>query len=305
MVKKSIFSVAVLTATVLLFSSEVSVFDAGNLDKSNPYGLTQNEKVLLNNKNKVERLNQNFGNTEAKLNQAIERIEGIQSIVEGNNAQIARIEQRLSMLESGADENSKTNLDNSDLRKYVEKSRAIQEKNNNEIKKVLAELSALIDSINKNYVSKSDLASMNLNTNKDISAKKTQQETKSNSTKQSDFSKKSPSDILKEASDMYKKKDYLGAKERYEYLFSINHRPAEATFMLGEIEYFTKNYANAIKFYQKSIAIYDKAKYTPKLLYHTAISFDKVGDKSSADKFYKFLKKTYPNSEEAKVSPNR
>lgn len=305
MAKKGVFSVAVLTATTLLFSSEISVFDAGNLDKSNPYGLTQNEQVLLNNKNKVERLDQNFGNTEAKLNQAIERIEGLQSIVEGNNAQIARIGQRLNMLESGADENSKSSQDNNDLRKYVEKSRAIQEKNNKEIKKVLAELSALIDSINANYVSKSDLADMNLKSSKDIATKKTQQEIKSNNTKQSDFSKKSPSDILKQASDMYKNKDYLGAKERYEYLFSINHRPAEATFMLGEIEYFTKNYANAIKFYQKSIAIYDKAKYTPKLLYHTAISFDKVGDKSSADKFYKFLKKTYPNSEEAKVSPNR
>ncbi|MBF6669656.1 hypothetical protein CSPB12327_05835, partial [Campylobacter sp. RM12327] len=194
-----------------------------------------------------------------------------------------------------------------DLRKYVEESRAIQEKNNNEIKKVLAELSTLIDSINSNYVSKSDLSKMNLkDTTKVTTPKKKEPEAKVETTSlNSDFTSKSPADILKEASNMYKSKDYSGAKARYEYLISINHRPAEATFMLGEIEYFNTSYSSAIEYYQKSIAIYDKANYTPKLLYHTAISFDKVGDKNSADKFYKFLKSTYPNSEEAKVSPNR
>ncbi|WP_228568801.1 tetratricopeptide repeat protein [Campylobacter sputorum] len=297
--------VAIFMATTSLFSAEVSVFDAGNLDASNPYGLTKNEQVLLNNKNKVEKLNQNFGSTEAKLNNAIERIEGLQSIVEGNNAQIGRIEQRLNMLESGGANGGDSA--NSDLRKYVEESRAIQEKNNNEIKKVLAELSTLIDSINSNYVSKSDLSKMNLkDTTKDTTSRKKEPETKVETTSSnSDFTSKSPADILKEASNMYKSKDYSGAKARYEHLISINHRPAEATFMLGEIEYFNKSYSSAIKYYQKSIAIYDKANYTPKLLYHTAISFDKVGDKNSADKFYKFLKSTYPNSEEAKVSPSR
>lgn len=310
MINKNLFLVAMFIATSSLFSTEVSVFDAGNLDSSSPYGLTQNEQVLLNNKKKVEKLNQNFGSTEAKVNNALERIEGLQSILEGNSAQLGRIEQRLSMLEAGGAGNS-TGASESDLKKYVEQSRAIQEKNNNEIKKILAELSALIDSINSNYVSKSDLAKMNL---KDVSKdtketpKKKEPETKVDTTAQkssSDFTKKSPSEILKEASDMYKSKDYAGAKERYSHLVSINHRPAEATFMLGEIEYFNKSYASAIEQYQKSISIYDKASYTPKLLYHTAISFDKIGDKTSANKFYKFLKSSYPNSEEAKVSPNR
>ena len=31
-------------------SSEISVFDAGNLDSSSPYGLTDNEKTFLKNK---------------------------------------------------------------------------------------------------------------------------------------------------------------------------------------------------------------------------------------------------------------
>lgn len=309
MINKNLFLVAIFIATSSLFSTEVSVFDAGNLDSSSPYGLTQNEQVLLNNKKKVEKLNQNFGSTEAKVNNALERIEGLQSILEGNTAQLGRIEQRLSMLETGG--TNSTGASDSDLKKYVEQSRAIQEKNNNEIKKILAELSALIDSINSNYVSKSDLSKMNLkDTSKDTkeTSKKKEPETKVDTATQkssSDFTTKSPSEILKEASDMYRNKDYAGAKERYSHLISINHRPAEATFMLGEIDYFNKSYASAIEQYQKSISIYDKASYTPKLLYHTAISFDKIGDKASANKFYKFLKSSYPNSEEAKVSPNR
>lgn len=305
MIKKSLISVAIILATTSLLCEEISVFDAGNLNSSNPYGLTQNEQVLLSNKNKVEKLNQNFGSTEAKLNNAIESIEGLQSIIEGNNAQIARMEQRLSMLEIGGA--SVANGD-SDLRKYVEESRAIQEKNNKEIKKVLAELSTLIDSINSNYVSKSDLSKMNLkDTPKDSASnsKKKEAQAKVETSSNSDFSQKSSADILKEASDMYKSKNYSAAKERYQHLVNLNYKPAEATFMLGEIEYFSKSYASAIENYQKSISIYDKASYTPKLLYHTAISFDKVGDKASANKFYKFLKTTYPDSQEAKASPNR
>jgi len=39
-------------------------------------------------------------------------------------------------------------------------------------------------------------------------------------------------------------------------------------------------------------------------LYHTAISFDKIGDTQSANRFYKALKVGYPDSKEAKAAPN-
>lgn len=75
--------------------------------------------------------------------------------------------------------------------------------------------------------------------------------------------------------------------------------------MLGEISYFGKSYGEAIKYYQTSISHSQTQPYTPKLLYHTAISFDKIGDTNSANKFYNALKSAYPNSKEAKSSPNR
>lgn len=46
-----------------------------------------------------------------------------------------------------------------------------------------------------------------------------------------------------------------------------------------------------------------KGDYFPKLLYHTAISLDKIGDPKTANGFYKALKTNYPNSPEAKASP--
>lgn len=111
--------------------------------------------------------------------------------------------------------------------------------------------------------------------------------------------------MLKEADALYAKKDYSGAKERYTYLVSKNYKPAKANYMLGEISYFSGSYAEAINYYKKSISHNESQDYTPKLLYHTAISFDKIGDKDSADKFYKALKASYPDSKEAKAAPTR
>lgn len=280
--------VAIFLATSFVFSqSEISVFDAGNLDSKKPYGLTKNEENLLKNKKKLDKLSENYSDIGDKLDLALERIEGLQSIVEGNAKQISLIEKRLNKLEK-SDLNSTNEIIN--IRSYTEESRKIEENNYQKINKVLNELSSLIDSINKNYVPKNE----NLKASSQITTTNT-----------ANFKSIKLIDLQREALKMLKNKQYAEAKERYEYLLSKDYRPARSNFMLGEIEYFTKNYANAIKFYQKSISLYDKADYTPKLLYHTAISFDKIGDKENGDKFFKFLKQAYPNSHEAKSSPTR
>lgn len=48
--------VLLFTISVPLFLSaaEPSAFGAGNLDNPEPYGLTSNEKVILQNKNKLQ-----------------------------------------------------------------------------------------------------------------------------------------------------------------------------------------------------------------------------------------------------------
>ncbi|MDO5046405.1 MAG: hypothetical protein Q4D84_06895 [Campylobacter sp.] len=295
--------VALFIGATLTYSAEVSVFDAGNLDSANPYGLTDGEKALLKNKQKVENLSRNMTDVESTLSGAKERIEGIQSIMDGMNSRITRVEKRLDELQSkvvGEEGSEGVSLES--LRQYVEESRAIQEANNKKITKALKDLSALIDKINSNYVSKSEFGKTSAKT----SDKESLNDVKdSSNTNKSDFTKQKVQDIATDAKKMFDTGKLEEAKERYEFLITKNHKPAAANFYLGEISYQQKAYNNAIKYYQQSISLYDKADYTPKLLYHTAISFDKIGDTASANRFYKALKLGYPDSKEAKASPER
>lgn len=48
--------------------------------------------------------------------------------------------------------------------------------------------------------------------------------------------------------------------------------------------------------------LYDEAQYIPKLLLHSAISFEKTKDKDNAINFYGTLVDAYPETEEAKVA---
>ena len=276
-------------------SNEISVFDAGNLDSSSPYGLTDNEKTFLKNKQNLENLSRNVGDVESSLNSMQERLEGLQSVLDGLNSRISRIEKRLSDLE-GNDGNFTAKSDFDELKKYVEESRKIQEANNAKITKALKDMGALID--------KSNAAPANTKkTDEDKSAVKTP-DTQSQSSK-TDFTRRKNQDVASEAKKLFDAGKLDDAKARYEYLLSKDHKPAMANFYLGEIAYQQKAYNNAIKHYQQSIQLYDKADYTPKLLYHTAISFDKIKDTESANKFYKALKLGYPDSKEAKQAPTR
>ena len=283
-----------VSGVAFLYSQEISVYDAGNLNSSNPYGLTDSEKTQLQNR----QLSQNISSIDSSLDEAMQRIEGLQSIIDGLNSRMAKLEKRVSDLEGdNLGESGITNSSEiSELRKYVEESRAIQESNNEKITKALQDMGALRDKSN----SKKTIDKIN-DEDKSASAKS---EEASQKYKQ-DFSKQTNSDVSNEAKKFFETGKLEDAKARYEYLLNKGHKPAMANFYLGEISYQQKAYNEAIQYYQKSIELYDKADYTPKLLYHTAISFDKIKDTQSANRFYKALKLGYPDSKEAKASPDR
>merc|ERR1711916_2813 len=90
------------------------------------------------------------------------------------------------------------------------------------------------------------------------------------------------------------------AKPIFLKLVEENYRPAESNYYLGEISYYRKQYKTAIKYFKKSALLYDKAKYMPRLLLHSAISFEKTGDIENASVFYNTLLDNFPNSSEAK-----
>ncbi|EAI3899265.1 tetratricopeptide repeat protein [Campylobacter coli] len=314
---KKIFSVALIGATLLY--AESSAFGAGDLTSDSPYGLTSGEKLL---KEKLDTLSNNDAQVNSRISEIEQRVEGLQSTLEGINSQYAKSNSRLTQLETNfeaMENNLSTELQN--LKAYVEESRKIQDTNNKQIKKILAELSSLVDSINANYVSKDDLNDFNLSTkntfiiptsdDKNTTSLKENNASvipvKEKEVKQIDDSwkKKKNNEILDLAIKDLNDNSYENSKTKLNYLISKQYKPARANFWLGEIEYKQKKYNNAIAYYKTSSALSTKGDYFPKLLYHTAISLDKIGDPKTANGFYKALKTNYPNSPEAKASPNR
>ncbi|MBZ7942141.1 tetratricopeptide repeat protein [Campylobacter molothri] len=317
---KKILLVALLTGATLLHA-ENSAFGAGDITSNNAYGLSSSERLL---KEKLDSLSNNNSQINARIDEIQERIEGLQSTLEGINSQYAKSNSRLTQLESKNDslENNLT-VEIQNLKKYVEESRKIQEANNKQFKKILTELSSLVDSINANYVSKEELKDINLsinnislntshnNTDDNFNEKKDNHATNNieiqdvNKTIDDSWKKKKNNEILDLAIQDLHKDLYEECRTKLNYLIAQKYKPARSNFWLGEIEYKQKNYNDAIVFYKKSSAISSKGDYFPKLLYHTAISLDKIGNTKAANGFYKALKKNYPNTPEAKASPNR
>lgn len=322
-----------LTIGATFLYAEISAFDAGKVDAKTPYGLTQNEKLQYENQERLKALNEYYTNLTNKINTAVENIEGLQSVTEGLNAQYSKANTKLLALEDNY-QNLDTNVTQEiqNLRSYVEENRKIQEKNYQEIQKVLGEITILLDKINTDYISKEDMNQSIVFFQSEISRLEKQQNIPKNNviindnnttkldnqelntTKENDeivekkddsWKKLQSNEILKKAIEETNKNQFDDAKEKFEYLISIHYKPARSTFWLGEIRYKQQDYAGALGFYKKSSAISTKGDYVPKLLYHTAISLDKVGDPKSANKFYKALKTAYPDSPEAKVSPDR
>ena len=289
MKKKSSFSLGVLLFLPLaVLASEPSAFSAGDVTSPNPYGLTSNEKKILQNNQSIS-----------------EQYEGMRSIIEGYNNKIARMDERIRQL---SEENAK-------LKEYAEESRKIQAENQEKVKSVLAEMGTLIDSINKNSVSKEkfdQLANEVRGKGKAASSatpadsSKTDPKTKQSATTSSaadstsNLSSKDSATLLQEADGLVAKKSHAQAKTLYTELLKRNYKPAKVNFELGQIAYEEKSYKGAIEYYKTSIGLADKAPYTPTLLYNTGFSFEKLGKTKEAQSFYKALKETYPNSPEAK-----
>lgn len=285
MKKKFIF--AALFGAVFLFSEEVSVFDAGNVNSENPYGLTENEQILLKNKQRLDQI-------QSSLRTQEDNIDGLRSVIEGTNKQISNLEQRLSDVEIRATGKSNSNkvstINKQEITQMQDDIAWIKE----QIKIINSKLGNTITQQKKNDVDfkkKSDTQDIENQTQNSQNIKQN--------------TPKSSAEILKEADELYKNKNYTDAKGLYSTLKIAKFQPAKVNFMLGEIAYFEQDYNTALVYYKTSLNSSDKSEFMPKLLYHSAISLDKIGDTKNANKFYSYLKSKFPNSKEANAAPNR
>ena len=171
--------------------------------------------------------------------------------------------------------------------------------------KLLQDLSAMIDRINSNYVSKAELKKA-LKSGKvaSSSSKKTKSDKgkASKSTTENKLESASSSALYSRGVRLVKKKKYSMAKQRFDILKKRGYKKASTYFYLGEIAYRTKNYADAIAYYKTSAEANENANYMDTLLLHTGISLEKRGDSAQAKRFFQAIVDGYPDTGSAKVA---
>ncbi|MDY0117284.1 MAG: tetratricopeptide repeat protein [Sulfurimonadaceae bacterium] len=283
-----------------LYSAEPSAFGAGDLSSPNPYGLTSSEEVVLETKKKLDSVVVTSNNQANRVDSLRERIDGLQSIVEGLSLKTYEVKKDLQTLNE-ANKNQLKNNDELGIRLSE-----ITNTNTQNIEKlniVIAELTSVVDTINSSYVSKEEFNALvsDINRFKDLVAKELKN-TPSNTKKDDSFRNKTSAEVYNEAKQSFDKKLYNDALKSYSYLIEKNYKPAYAHYMIGVIHYDRKHYADAIAYFKKSSTLYSKASYMPELLLYTAISMDNTGDKTNAKNFYNVVIQKYPDSNEAKTA---
>lgn len=286
---KKIILIGFVAGVSLLFANEPSVYGAGNIDSSSPYGLTTTEQNVLNNRKQVQQLSN-------QVSEQQRRIAGLTTVVDGLNNQIL------------------------DLKEQLKESRKADSKMEEEYKKreenykksytLLLDLGKMIDQINNNYVTKEDLSAIQ----REPSVSSQQYESSSSNNNMiidgrqyNDTTQQSGTDVSGlyiEAVQLFSHKSYLAAADKFKQAIVQNHKPAPSNYYLGEIAYYTNDYYSAISYYKKSAAIYDKASYMKVLYLHTALSLSKTGQHEQARGFFKYVLDNYPGTKSAEIAQN-
>jgi len=293
---RTIALLAIILPSYLL-SAEPSAFGAGDLNNPNPYGLSSTEATLLETKKNLQKVVVKSNNQANEVDSLRERIDGLQTIIETISS--TSRDNKLKLKSQDDEANNK-----SEYNKRVAESIQVNSKDIEKINLQLAEISKLIDTINKSYVSKNEFNALvnDVNKFKDLIAKELKVTTKSKTPQGKELSS---ADMDAQAKELYDKKQYKESSEIYTELISKNYKPAYAHYMLGEIEYYQNNFSEAIAYFKKSATLYDKATYMSTLLLHTAISMDRTGDKNNAEIFYNAVKSQYPDSAQAGIAKKK
>ena len=264
---KVLMSVVALAST--LYAYEPSVYGAGDINSASPYGLTETEQAILDNKKTIQRL---FN----KLNEQQRKIDGLTSIIEGQNKEIVELKEQLEVVENTPPPTSSSD--------------------NNETYSLLLQLSQTVDTINSSYVTRDEV--------KKILAGSRPSSSSHNSNLGSPLGSNS-ADTYRRGVQLFSKRSYNASKEKFEQTLAQNYKPASSNYYLGEIAYYTHNYNDAIAYYKQSAALYDKASYMSVLYLHTAIALDKTGQKAQAKGFYQYVVDNYPNTRSAAIARKR
>ncbi|ADR33432.1 TPR repeat-containing protein [Sulfuricurvum kujiense DSM 16994] len=276
--------------TITASATEPSVFGAGDLNSPNPYGLTHEEKLILENKKELQSVIQKNNMQNAKVETVTERLDGMQGILEGlgqrSNEQsiiLQKLQDKLSVESNGS-----VSLD--DLSKQVN----ANTENIAQFKALLEELSHAVDEINMNYVSKEQFAVLI----KQLKVSVPERPAASSA-------KMSNADIEKEANKLFSQKKYDDAQSYFEQMIQKKYKVSDAYFMIGETQFERKKYKEAVLSYKESASRNEKALYMPTLLLHSGISMEKTGDTATAKAFYQATISKFGGSGASKEAQER
>ena len=266
----------------LFLLADVNPFNAGNLDSNSPYGLTPDEKAILQNKKNISKLKDKISNLNSQLDKLTLTVSNINDL----------INQKLGALSTIIDELDNEKLQIKDLYdKYKQQNNQIEE-----INKKIASLEENITSIKESIKTITEIQNQNFNILRDSINKILLTIQKLNKPL-------SGKEAYKKAKIAFFSGDLNKAKKFFLYSLQKNYLPATSSFYLGEIYFKKGDYEKALAFYKKSVNLYPKkTSFTEKLLYHTGISFLKIGNKQGAKLTFQKLINDYPNSKYANLA---
>jgi TolA-binding protein len=283
----------------VLFSAEVSVFGAGDLNSPNPYGLSQSEKKILETRDRVDSVDTSVRVVKGDLQTINERLQGLESIFEGEGIKINTLSQTLNVIETQTSQNQQ---DIESLKTVVNQLLAMQEENMqniSELKKIISEVVKQTDTINKNYLSRNEFEK-NMQQFVATQNKKAEPKEQATDNTNSQFDKRDNKELFEEGKAQFDKLYFTQAIPIFEYLVSVNYKPAESNYLLGQMWFVRKDYEKAINYFKTSALLYDKGYWMPQLLLNSAVSFKELKDLDNASKFFNTLIQAYPESKEAK-----
>jgi TolA-binding protein len=294
------------------FAKEISVFGAGDINSANPYGLTKTEKSIYNNKKKLENLTLKYNQLQSNFDEISEKLQGFNSVYENDSENLNKTRKTIVNIDSAIKAN-RTDLENLQqvsklntdsiiaLEKRLDEFIELQTQNNKSIQKSLSRVSYLLNKINKNYVDKNEFNELVNYVNGDTKTIKKKETTKKSITATPEIKLTNKQKYLK-AVAMFKKRYFTKSLPYWNELLKANYKKASVSYHIGEIMYAKKKYKQAISNFKTSMMLNDEASYIPKLLLHSAISFEKIRDLSNARNFYTTIIDVYENTPEAKIA---
>jgi TolA-binding protein len=274
--------------------AETSAFEAGNLDSPNPYGLTEDEKHILQNKEDIKNLKElvlsqtklikkqqtelnklkvKLLNSKMKLDLLSQKMAGVETLLPAFEINIAEVKKLKK-------EFNQTKIETLNLKEIVKANQIVEQNNTQKIIQLVEILAKNLDKLENKFNSFKN--------------------------KKDNFKSLTKYSMFDKAIKYFRKGSFTKAKEIFSYLYEQNYKPATTLFYLGEIEYKRGRFKKALSFYKNSIQKYPKNTFfTAELLYHTGYSLQKIGQKEAAKKSYLKIIHDFPDSIFVKYAKKR